>query len=187
MLKKLTTLISENLFTFLALSLTTLFLYLTYLNYNFLIIFLCFLIFFNFYFLRGSDFIFFTLISPLVFYFLYILFKFNPLIITFIWIVYYSFLLRNNFNASLILTFLIILLIYGLLNYFNFFFIFLVFIIFSFLIFFFVFKQNFNQGLINTLIISEFFWLIYFLPYNYYFGLISLFLLFLFLAKFNFK
>ena len=183
MLKRLKNLISENLFLIFSLLITTILFYLTFINYNFLIVLFLFLLFFNFYYLRGPNVIFFSFISPLPFYFLSILSNVNHIIVIILWPIYYFLLLKNNILAISALSFFIITNIFLLFDYLNFIYIFILFFILFWIIFYLGFKNDYFSSLIKTSLLSQFLWINYFLPVSLYFNLLIMFIFFVYFSK----
>lgn len=186
MLERLKILIFKNFFLFLAIFFTSFLLYLTFLNFYFLFLLILVLLGFNFYYLRGFNLFFYSLVSHFPFYFLYLLTDVNKIFLILLWIIYYFSLIKNNYLSTWLFAFLSYFNLFLLFNYLNFFLVFLISLFVNWLIFYFVFKFDFLSSLVKTTIILQFFWLAYFWPVNFYLALIATFLFFIYLTKINF-
>lgn len=185
MLQKLKTLIFNNYFFILSLILSTVFFYLSFFNFYFYFLFFLFLFFSNFYYLRGLEIFFNSLISPLPFYFFSFIFNLNLGNILFfsclLWLIYYFLLIKFKNYSYPYLYFFITLNFYGLFDYINFFITIILYILFVFILFYFLIKENFTSSLIKTIFLSEIFWLSYFFPLNFYWTTCFLLLIFYYL------
>ena len=177
MLEKLKIWIYNNYLLISFLSLLAIFFYLSLSSSRFYPFFLLFLLFVNYYYLRGLEILVHTLVYPLPLLFMPTFFQLNNYLITLIWLVYYLIFLKNKkIGWSIFLVF--VSLFFSLLanKYFLLWITILIFFVY-FLITYTGFNKKFLPAFLLSIFVAEAFWLFYFLPFNVY---IRTFLLFLF-------
>jgi hypothetical protein len=183
MLEKLKTWIYNNYFLIFSLTGLTILFYLSLNSSRFYPFFLLFLLFVNYYYLRGLEILVHTIVSPLPLLFFSVFSQLNNYLLTFIWLIYYLVFIKNKKIGWLIFLIFMTLILSFLANKY-----FLLWIILlTFLIFFLVIYSGFNKNFISSLLISIFvteaFWLFYFLPFNIYLRTLLLFLFYIWILN----
>ncbi len=168
MLEKLKTWIYNNYFLIFSLLVLTILFYLSLNSSRFYPFFLLFLLFVNYYYLRGLEILVHTIIYPLPLLFLFAFSQFNNYLLTFFWFIYYLIFLKNKKIGWIIFLIFVVLISSFFVNRYPFLWI----VTLLFLIFLLIVYSGFNKNFISAFIISIFvcetFWLFYFLPLNIY-------------------
>lgn len=175
MLSRLKSSIFNNLLLILALASTTLFFYLSLKNPYFSFVLFIFLIFFNFYYLRGPEIFLSSILTPSFLILLSYILDLNQIYLTLIWPFYYFLFIKNS-KLGWVLNLLLFVFISN--NLFQFFTLFLISILFPlivFLIMFLGFKENLLNSLLKTIFSLEIFWILYLSPLGIHYRTIILF------------
>jgi len=169
MLEKFKTLIFNYFNVCLGLIVVSVLFFLTTKNIYFLPLFFIGFLVFNFYFVKGPEILLGTLFWPIPFFFLPILFQLQPLITTSLWVAYLLLIWFMPLVGWLIFMFLFLL----LLNFFSHFFGLVWMIGLLWLLMFILarvaWKNDSATAALKALIVTEAFWLVFFLPLSFYF------------------
>jgi hypothetical protein len=183
MLGRLKSLIYKKPLLFLGGVISTIFFYLSLNNLNFYPFLVIFLLFLNFYYLRGVEIFLGSILLPTPIFLIKTFYNLNPFLLLIIWIFYlYLFLHKPKIGWSLFL-FSTFAFLNILLSYFSIFSIFLLLFLILFLIFIFAFRNNLLNSILKSIFISEIFWLSYFLPLNFYLRSILVFVFYIWILN----
>jgi hypothetical protein len=175
MLERLKNLIYKKPLLFLGGAISTIFFYLSLNNLNFYPFLVIFLIFLNFYYLRGVEILLGSIFLPTPIFLIKTFFKPNSILLLTIWVFYlYLFLHKPKIGWSIFL-FSTFAFLNILLSYLSIFSIFLLLFLILFLIFIFAFRNSLLSSILKSIFISEIFWLSYFLPLDFYIRSILIF------------
>ncbi|MGC8981493.1 MAG: hypothetical protein ACP5JU_00895 [Minisyncoccia bacterium] len=183
MLERLKNLIYKKPLLFLGGVISTIFLYLSLNNLNFYPILVIFLLFLNFYYLRGVEIFLGSILLPAPIFLIKTFYNANIILLLIIWVFYlYLFLHKPKVSWSIFL-FSTFLFLNILLNHLSILSIFILLFSILFLIFLFSFRNNLLSSIIKSIFISEIFWLSYFLPFNFYLRSILVFIFYIWILN----
>lgn len=141
--------------------------YLALVNFYFLPLFFLVFLISNFYFFRGSEILLGTILIPLPFFFLGLIFQLNQIALIWLWFVYLGVFWLWPQISWLIFVFFLNLILNYFGNYFN---LFLPLIFFGAILFFvvkIVFQNNDFNAALKSFILTELFWLIFLTPFGF--------------------